>query len=229
MPTSHRQGHHRIILPVRPHDVVAVRLRSGRTEPMGKRPCTSTKMGVSKVQAKVVSPTGLERTFGGDEIIVTKTDLKGRITYANDVFLRVSAYTEGQALGQPHSIIRHPDMPRCVFQLLWDTIQARQEIFAYVLNLAGDGAHYWVLAHVTPSLGAGGQVVGYHSSRRVPTKRAVDEIRPIYALLRATESQRPRPVDALAASMAQMGEFLAGRGLTYDQFVWSLAGVSAQS
>src|SRR5476649_17918 len=111
------------------------------------------------MRASAVVATGVERTFGDDEIIVTKTDTKGRITYANDVFLRVSAYPETEMLGQPHSMIRHPDIPRCVFKLLWDELEARREIFAYVLNLAGDGAHYWVLAHVTPSVGSDGRVV----------------------------------------------------------------------
>lgn len=174
----------------------------------------------------VVRANGVERTFGKDEIIVSKTDMKGRITYANDVFVRVSAYTEAELLGQPHSIIRHPDMPRCVFKLLWDTIQARQEVFAYVLNLAGDGAPYWVLAHITPSLDASGRVVGYHSSRRLPAKRALDAIRPLYTSLRTTESRYPRPVEDLAASTAQMGEFLADRDMSYDAYVWSLAGQS---
>src|SRR5689334_2578922 len=102
------------------------------------------------MRATRTRPTGVERTFGADEIIVTKTDPRGVITYANEVFLRVSALTEAEAAGQPHSIIRHPDMPRAVFKLLWDTLGERQEIFAYVKNLAADGAHYWVFAHVTP-------------------------------------------------------------------------------
>ncbi|MGV8965270.1 MAG: PAS domain-containing protein [Cellulomonas sp.] len=172
------------------------------------------------------APTGVERTFGGDEIIVTKTDTKGRITYANDVFLRVSAYTEAEMLGQPHNMIRHPDMPRCIFQLLWDALEARKELFAYVMNLAGDGAHYWVLAHVTPSYGAGGHVVGYHSSRRVASAAALGRIRPLYSALRATENQHGRPADALAASTAQFDEVLTGLRLTYDEFVWSLAAES---
>lgn len=67
-------------------------------------------------------PTGTERTFGKDEIIVSKTGQAGRITYSNDVFLKVALYRERKVLGAPHSIVRHPDMPRCVFKLLWDTI-----------------------------------------------------------------------------------------------------------
>ena len=98
-----------------------------------------------------MSPSNRESPFDENEIIVSKTDTRGRITYANDVFSRVSRFGVAELLGAPHSIIRHPDMPRCVFKLLWDTIQAKQEIFAYVVNMAKNGDHYWVFAHVTPS------------------------------------------------------------------------------
>ena len=76
------------------------------------------------------SLTGVERHFDDDEIIVSKTDLKGRITYGNRVFFRLAGYTEKECLGQPHSLIRHPEMPRCIFKLLWDTVEDKQEIFA---------------------------------------------------------------------------------------------------
>src|ERR1017187_6768808 len=85
--------------------------------------------------------TGKERFFGEEEIFVSKTDLKGHITYANEVFLRVAGYDEEEVLGQPHSMIRHPAMPRCVFKLLWDQIQVGREIFAYVVNRAKTGDH----------------------------------------------------------------------------------------
>ena len=176
------------------------------------------------MRASSTAPSGVERTFGADEIIVTKTDLRGVITYANDVFLRVSAYPEPDMLGKPHNMIRHPDMPRCVFKLLWDRIRSGQEIFAYVVNLAGDGAHYWVFAHVTPSLDAAGSVVGYHSSRRVPDRAAVDEVRALYAVLVAEERRHGRATDAVEASYALLERTLAERGLTYDEWIWSLAG-----
>jgi PAS domain S-box-containing protein len=86
--------------------------------------------------------TGVARTFPDTEIIVSKTDTKGRLTYVNDVFSDVSGYTEAEVLGDPHSLVRHPDMPRCVFKLLWQTIEAGDEIFAYVNNRAKNGDHY---------------------------------------------------------------------------------------
>lgn len=178
---------------------------------------------IDRATARTVRPTGVERSFGHDEVIVTKTDLKGRLTYANDVFCRVSAISEADLLGRPHSIIRHPQMPKAVFKLLWDTLASREELFAYVVNLAGDGAHYWVLAHVTPSFGLGGEVVGYHSNRRLPDPRAIREVEPIYRRLVAEETRHARSADAARAGCDLLHEMLAERGTGYDQFVWSLA------
>ncbi|BBH64482.1 transcriptional regulator [Actinoplanes sp. OR16] len=170
-----------------------------------------------------IRPTGTERTFGDGELIVTKTDPRGVITYANDVFLRISALGEEEAVGQPHSVIRHPDMPRAVFKLLWDTLKQEQEIFAYVVNLAADGAHYWVFAHVTPSYDGAGRVVGYHSNRRVPSRSAVAAAEDLYGVLRAAERRHDRTPDAVAAGSAMLEQVLAERGRTYDELVWDLA------
>ena len=76
------------------------------------------------------APTGAERHLHEEELIVTKTDLRGRITYANDVFLRFSALSEDEAVGQPHNLIRHPDMPGGVFAVLWERVQAGPGIFS---------------------------------------------------------------------------------------------------
>jgi PAS domain S-box-containing protein len=176
----------------------------------------------SRGAQRSIRPTGVERTFGADELIVSKTDPRGVITYANDVFLRVSGYTMDQVVGQPHNLIRHPSMPRAVFQLLWDTLAQRREIFAYINNLASDGGHYWVLAHVTPSFGAGGSLVGYHSNRRRPAPRAVERVLPLYERLLAEERRQPNARTAVAASSALLAEALAGHGGSYDEFVWSI-------
>ncbi|BCY14642.1 PAS domain-containing protein [Actinoplanes sp. L3-i22] len=180
------------------------------------------------MRATRTRPTGIERTFGDHEMIVTKTDPRGVITYANDVFLRVSAIPEDAAVGQPHSVIRHPDMPRAVFKLLWDVLGEEREIFAYVLNLAADGAHYWVLAHVTPSYDATGRVVGYHSNRRRPAPAAVAAISDLYARLRAAEARESHTPDAVAAGFQALRDILAERGMDYDELVWSLTNGSAR-
>jgi len=166
--------------------------------------------------------TGVERTFGTNEIIVSKTDAKGRIIYANEVFLRMAGFTEPEILGQPHSIIRHPDMPRCVFKLLWDTISAGQEIFAYVLNRSKNGDHYWVLAHVTPTFDPSGTIVSYHSSRRAPRREAVDKAAGLYAELRSIEEGHADRKAGLEASFNAMLAKLQGLGVPYDEFVFAL-------
>lgn len=170
----------------------------------------------------LVTPSGVERRFADDEIIVSKTDPRGIITYANDVFVRVSAYAEHELVGKPHSIIRHPDMPRAVFRLLWDTLQAGDELFAYVVNLAADGAHYWVLAHITPTRSAGGTITGYHSNRRTVDPAVVQQVAPLYAALLAEEQRHAHPVAAIDASLGLLRQVLEDRGQTYDELVWSL-------
>lgn len=143
---------------------------------------------------------GQEKFFGHDEIIVSKTDLQGRILYANPVFLHIAGYTEKEIIGAPHSILRHERMPRCIFQLLWETIAAKKEIFAYVINRTKHDDFYWVLAHVTPSIDADGNVLGYHSSRRVPDRKVLAEkIEPLYAALLAEEKRHANRKDGQKA------------------------------
>lgn len=168
------------------------------------------------------APTPNERTFSEDEVIVSKTDAKGRIVYANDVFCKVGLYGEDELLGKPHSIVRHPDMPRSVFQLLWDRIQGGQEIFAYVKNMAKNGDCYWVFAHVTPSFGADGAINGYHSNRRVPDRVGVDRIEPIYRQMLAIESQSADRRAGLVAGAEHLRRLLSERGQSYDEFVFAV-------
>jgi PAS domain S-box-containing protein len=169
-----------------------------------------------------IRPTGIERPFGADEIIVTKTDLKGRITYANQIFCRLAEYSEKELLGQPHSMIRHPDMPRVVFKLLWDAIQDSREIFAYVVNISRTGGHYWVFAHVTPSFDAQGKIVGYHSNRRKPTSAQVERMAGIYAKLRAIENSASDRKVGLQSSYAFLMEMLKTHGVGYDEFIFAV-------
>jgi PAS domain S-box-containing protein len=174
------------------------------------------------VRLNQVAPTTVERTFARDEIIVSKTDLRGHITYANDVFARVSGYTRSELVGRPHSVIRHPDMPRAVFHLLWSTIQRGDEIFAYVKNLASDGAFYWVLAHVTPSRDTAGKVVGYHSNRRLPEPAEIRAAERLYRPMLEAEARERTGKAAVAAGAAELEALLARAGKPYDELVWDL-------
>ena len=169
-----------------------------------------------------VVPTGEARTFAADELIVSKTDLRGVITYANDVFLRISRYELDEVLGRPHNLIRHPEMPRAVFALLWQTLSEGRELFAYINNLASDGAHYWVLAHVTPSYSADGAVIGYHSNRRRPSPGAIRTVTPLYRRLVEEERRHTTAKAAVAASSRLLDELVAAEAGSYEEFIWSV-------
>jgi PAS domain S-box-containing protein len=172
---------------------------------------------------KQIVPTHVETFFDKDDIIVSKTDLKGRITYANQTFCAIAGYTEREVVGQPHSLIRHPDMPRAVFKLLWEALGEGRELFAYVKNMAKSGDHYWVFAHVTPSRDAAGQIVGYHSNRRVPDRRILEgTIGPLYAELLREENSHRNGKEALGASWRALTAFVQSRDMAYDQLVFSL-------
>ncbi len=175
------------------------------------------------MSARKIVPTGRETFFDNNDIIVSKTDLKGRITYANKTFCQIAGYTEREVVGQPHSLIRHPDMPRAVFKLLWDTLQDGRELFAYVKNMAKNGDHYWVFAHVTPSYDAAGKLSGYHSNRRVCDRRILEgTIVPFYAELLREEQRHKNGKEALAAGCSVLESFVRSRDMGYDQLVFSL-------
>jgi PAS domain S-box-containing protein len=170
----------------------------------------------------LVQPTGRERTWGEEDIIVSKTDLKGHITYANLTFLEVSGYSEEELLGKPHNIIRHPDMPRCVFKLLWDTLENGNEIFAYVKNMAKTGDHYWVFAHVTPTFDSRGQIIGYHSNRRCPQRHQVRIFDDLYHQLLTEEKRHADWHEGMAAATSMLMEAVAQKKMSYDEFIFSV-------
>ena len=189
---------------------------------LAKRLSFSSVQPISRKFSQTISLTGVERTFHEDDVIVTKTDLKGRITYANQVFCDIAGITEFEALGAPHSFLRHPDMPRCIFKLLWDRISAGHEIFAYVVNMAANGDHYWVFAHVTPTTNEKGVISGYHSNRRVPDMRIVADISQLYQDLKSLEDSANDRATGLQAATQKLFEILDEKGIGYDEFIFSL-------
>lgn len=165
-----------------------------------------------------ITPKNNEKTFDNNVLLVTKTDLKGKITYANRGFMDIVDMDEETLIGSPHNIIRHPDMPKIIFKLLWSSLQAGEEIHAYVKNICADGSYYWVMANVTPSFDAQSvnKVIGYHSSRRLPTKEAMAIIKPLYEqLLRAEKS------GGISASEKVINDILTEKGVSYDEFILS--------
>ncbi len=172
---------------------------------------------------KDIIPNRQEKLMREQDFIVSRTDPKGRITYGNRIFIEFSGYSEQELLGTQHNIIRHPDMPRAVFQLLWDTIAQGKEVFAFVKNLAKDGSFYWVYANVTADYDGQGNITGYFSVRRKPNPEAVKAITPLYTQMLA-EEQKVGPKQAIAASSKLLTDFLNEKGLSYEELVIKLQG-----
>lgn len=170
---------------------------------------------------RAIVPTDKEKVMRDEDFIVSKTDPTGRITYGNRIFIEFSGYDEAELIGTQHNIIRHPDMPRAVFKLLWDYIQAKRECNAYVKNMAKDGSFYWVFANVTPDLDAQGNIIGYFSVRRKPKASGVAAVTPLYRAMREAE-RRAGPRDAIAASSKILTDFLSEKKTTYDELVLAL-------
>jgi len=164
-------------------------------------------------------PTTSRYDLKPNDFIVSKTDLKGRITYCNQIFMQLAKYSEEELVGAPHNIIRHPDMPKIVFKLLWDRIQNKEEIFAYVKNLSKDGGYYWVYANVTASLDTSGKIIGYYSVRRKPSEEGIRVCSDLYAKLLSEEKR-----GGMDASGRYLEKLLEEKGVSYDELIASLQG-----
>jgi len=167
-------------------------------------------------------PNGREVSLNDGEFIVSKTDPQSRITYANRSFMRITGYSESEVLGRPQSIVRHPEMPRGVFRLLWNTIRKGDEFFGYINNLAEDGSNYWVWANITPDRDEQGRIIGYFSARRKPDPAAIAKVKPIYAEMLAAEARASNVEEACKASLAVLDHYIHQEHADYEAFVLSL-------
>lgn len=156
-----------------------------------------------------------------DDLIISKTDLKGRITYANRTFMRIAGYDEEQLLQQPHNLIRHPDMPKGVFKFLWQELQQGHEFFGFVKNYTADHGFYWVFANITPDFDNNGDVQGYFSVRRKPSNLAVETIAPVYQKMIEIEARHSK-AEAAMHSLAFLNQLLESKGVSYERFVMQL-------
>lgn len=133
-----------------------------------------------------VYTTDNEMPFPEGKLIVSVTDTDGNITHANRAFVEMSGYEEHELIGQPHSILRHPDMPAAAFKSLWDDMAAGKKWHGYVKNLRKDGGYYWVYATVVANI-RDGKVRGYTSVRRKPSRKKIDECIRIYREMKNDE------------------------------------------
>ena len=137
--------------------------------------------------SKQMTVIDTEVPYPDGKLIVSRTDTKGIITHCNQSFIDMSGYSESEIVGQPHSILRHPDMPAAAFKDLWDTMARGEKWHGYVKNLRKDGAYYWVYASAIPNI-RNGEIVGYTSVRRKPSRTQVNACIELYAKMLAEEN-----------------------------------------
>lgn len=166
----------------------------------------------------MIVPTSRELKLQPEDLIVTKTDITGHIIYCNDAFMEFSGYNEEELLGQSHNIIRHPDMPRTLFRLLWNKLQEENEFFGIIKNMCKDGGFYWTFANISLNFNMDSKLLGYMSTRRYPPPEAVEFFQLLYAKMIDLESQCGNSQEAMDASNQLLQEVVAEKG-GYDEFV----------
>ncbi|OCB78058.1 PAS domain-containing protein [Flavobacterium crassostreae] len=162
-------------------------------------------------------PTPIDKEVSWDktQVIMSKTDSKGIIEYANEVFIDVCGYEDYELMSQPHSLVRHPDMPRVIFKVLWENLKAGRNFYAVVKNLAKSGRYYWVVTDFEISKDANGEITHYFGRRKaVPEEVITKHIEPLYKRLLQIES-----VSGLEASERYMIGFLEEKNRTYIEYV----------
>jgi len=165
-------------------------------------------------------PKNNEIKLSSKRYIVSKTDAKGIIEYGNDYFVEISGYSESELIGKPHSIVRHPDMPRIAFKLMWDRIKQGKNFMAVVKNLAKDGSYYWVVTDFEPKVDPiTNEIISHTAFRKAAPQKAIDTMIPIYAKLLEIEKE-----GGMQASEKYLRGFLEENNTTYDNFVNDLVG-----
>lgn len=147
------------------------------------------------------------------DIIVSKGNKNGDITYANPIFFKLAGYTQGELLDKPHSIIKHPDMPKIIFKYLWERLENGKDVKTFIKNLSKDGGYYWVFAHIRVATNPDGSFRNYVSTRRQMSENARLVIEPLYKKLSAVEKE-----GGLKASLALLTEFLEENSQTIDTY-----------
>ncbi|AWM14851.1 histidine kinase [Flavobacterium sediminis] len=164
-------------------------------------------------------PTPIDKEVIWDKTrtIMSKTDKYGTIEYANEVFVDVCGYEDYELVGQPHNIIRHPDMPKVVFKVLWDNLKAGNNFHAVVKNMAKSGRYYWVITDFDISRNEDGEITHYFARRKAVPQEVVSKIEPLYKKLLQIEEAA-----GMEGSEKYLTGFLEEQGQDYVEFLKGL-------
>ncbi len=139
---------------------------------------------------EIVKPDPIDEEIPFDGgVMITETDTAGIITYANRKFREMTGYSKEELIGAPHSINRHPDMPKAAFKGLWDTIKAGEYWEGLVKNMNNEGKYYLVIVWIKPKFDENGNIVGYIAGRKIPDREAMNAALEQYKKMKAEEEK----------------------------------------
>lgn len=159
-----------------------------------------------------------EITWDKSQVIVSKTDLFGTILYANDAFSNTSEYSKLEIVGEPHNVIRHPDMPKVIFKVLWQHLKEGKNFHAIIKNLTKSGRYYWVITDFTIDTNDAGEIAGYTARRKAVPDSVVTKIAPLYKTLLEIEQQKNEKASELYFNAYLKEE----TGKNYNDFILHL-------
>lgn len=151
------------------------------------------------------------------DIISSRTDNRGIITFVNPTFLKITGYSKPEVLDQPHNIIRHPSVPRAVYRVMWEVIKAGKQFFGVTKNQCKNGDYYWTLGYFQPEFSDNQDISGYRSTRQgLHDEQLKQEFEELYTQVRQTELNYPHSADQVLAGVACLTKQLKKRG--YDDY-----------
>jgi len=189
---------------------------------MEKRYASQNKIG-NEINTSTNQNINKEIVLDPTKTIMSKTDHKGVIEFANEYFMTISGYEEYELMGKPHNIIRHPDMPQVIFKKMWSRLKKGENIYALVKNLSKDGRYYWVVTNFETKYDANGKIISHYAKRKAAPSFAVNKITKLYKTLVSIEKTRGKEV----AEKYFVG-LLEERQMTYDQFILSILDVNKE-
>lgn len=175
--------------------------------------------------------TNNERTYSADQKLISGTDLQGKITHCNDAFAEVSGFTREELVGQPHNLIRHPDMPSAAYETMWQHLKLGKAWMGMVKNRCKNGDHYWVSAYVTPVF-TNGELVGYESVRTLPSRELIGRADVFYRQVSSGQLARKQTLKKMAEIAGWVLPVVAGTiigGLTHSTLDFVLGGFAGIS
>ncbi|SFV56376.1 Methyl-accepting chemotaxis protein [hydrothermal vent metagenome] len=158
-----------------------------------------------------------EAKFDKKRFILSKTDTKGNILSINSEFCDISGYSEKELIGKQHNILRHPNMPKAIFHLMWKYLLSGRAITVVIKNLTKSGEYYWVIADLKPRFNEKGTIVSFTSFQKFATEDIVEEIEELYETMIRIEK-----VHKIKNSLEYLDGFLEERKVTYDGFIYDL-------